>query len=362
MTHTTPAGISLDPLAVLKGLVEHYSPSHQERRASEYLAAQMTAMGFDNAFVDAADNAVGVIGTGSREIVLLGHIDTVAGYIPVTLGDGKLYGRGTVDAKGPLATFACAAALVGAREGWRIVVIGATEEEAITSKGAHHALSVYTPEYVVIGEPSRWDRITLGYKGRLLVDYCCMRPVVHTARLEPNAIEHAVRYWNAVQTAVAQINEGRDKAFDQVFASIRSIQSRSDGFHDTAEMTLGFRLPPDITPDDLFARLGDFAELGTLTPRGGERTYRAEKNTPLTRVFNNAIRDVGGKPGYVYKTGTSDMNIVGAVWSCPIVAYGPGDSTLDHTPEEHIEIDEYLRAVNVLRRALIELTGEAEAR
>lgn len=354
------ASTSFDPVALLKGLVEIYSPSHQERRASEYLAAQMAAAGFDNAFVDEADNAVGVMGSGSRQIVLLGHIDTVPGYIPVQISEGKLYGRGSVDAKGPLATFASAVALAGRQEGWRIIVIGATEEEAVTSKGAHHALTVYHPSLVVIGEPSRWDRVTLGYKGRILVDYRLSLPVLHTARPEPNSIERAVEYWNAVQTLVAQINEGRDKAFDQVFGGIRSIHSSSDGFHETAEMTLGFRLPPDITPADLKARLEVFTNGASLTSTGEELTYRGEKNTPLTRLFNNAIRDIGGKPGYVYKTGTSDMNIVGRVWTCPMVAYGPGDSTLDHTPEEHIEVAEYLKGVEVLRRVLESLPDLGE--
>ena len=35
---------------------------------------------------------------GPREIVLLGHIDTVPGHIPVRIEDGVLHGRGSVDA------------------------------------------------------------------------------------------------------------------------------------------------------------------------------------------------------------------------------------------------------------------------
>ncbi|MFQ3534372.1 MAG: [LysW]-lysine hydrolase [Aggregatilineales bacterium] len=344
--------MQIDPVALLCGLVEIYSPSHQERRASEYLAAQMQAAGFDNAFVDAADNAVGVLGEGPRECILLGHIDTVPGYIPPRLEAGKLYGRGSVDAKGPLAAFASAAALAGRQPGWRIIVIGATEEEAVTSKGARHALTVYNPALVVIGEPSRWDRITLGYKGRMLLDYRFTQPISHTARPEPNALETAVAFWNAVRADVESFNEGREKAFDQLFTTLRHIRSEDDGFHETAYLTLGFRLPPDLTPDQLKARLAVYANGAQLSYRGEEFTYRAEKNSPLVRAFNNAIRDEGGKPGFVYKTGTSDMNIVGPVWRCPIVAYGPGDSALDHTPNEHIEIAEYERAVRVLVRVL----------
>jgi LysW-gamma-L-lysine carboxypeptidase len=40
------------------------------------------------------------------------------------------------------------------------------------------------------------------------------------------------------------------------------------------------------------------------------------------------------------------------VWQCPAVAYGPGDSDLDHTPQEHILISEYQRAIRVLAEVL----------
>jgi len=57
---------------LLAGLVKIYSPSQQERSASEYLVAQMNARGF-RAFVDDAGNAVGTrdVGEGAREKAML---------------------------------------------------------------------------------------------------------------------------------------------------------------------------------------------------------------------------------------------------------------------------------------------------
>jgi len=46
------------------------------------------------------------------------------------------------------------------------------------------------------------------------------------------------------------------------------------------------------------------------------------------------------------------LNIVAPVWKCPAVVYGPGDSSLDHTPNEHIALDDYAKAVFVLANAL----------
>ncbi len=77
----------------------------------------------------------------------------------------------------------------------------------------------------------------------------------------------------------------------------------------------------------------------------------------MVRAFLASIRAEGGKPGFVYKTGTADLNVVGPVWNCPALVYGPGDSALDHTPEEHIELREYARTVRVLASALESLVG-----
>jgi LysW-gamma-L-lysine carboxypeptidase len=46
------------------------------------------------------------------------------------------------------------------------------------------------------------------------------------------------------------------------------------------------------------------------------------------------------------------MNLAAPAWGCPALAYGPGDSSLDHTPQEHILVEEYLKAVDVLAEAL----------
>ncbi len=44
--------------------------------------------------------------------------------------------------------------------------------------------------------------------------------------------------------------------------------------------------------------------------------------------------------------------MVGPAWNCPMVAYGPGDSRLDHTPDEHLDLAEYHQAIAILSRAL----------
>ncbi|HRJ76255.1 MAG TPA: M20/M25/M40 family metallo-hydrolase, partial [Anaerolineales bacterium] len=148
----------------LIGLVSQYSPSGSERGAVQWLVERMKSLGYDEVFIDEAGNAVGVMGKGNKQVVLLGHIDTVPGEISVREENGILYGRGSVDAKGPLACFVDAVAQVGVKEDWQFVVIGAIEEER-NSEGARFVVNQYKPDFAIVGEPNHWDRISLGYKG-----------------------------------------------------------------------------------------------------------------------------------------------------------------------------------------------------
>lgn len=348
-----------DPIAFLHDLVAIPSLSGQETAVAEFLVAQMAESGFDHTHVDAAGNAVGersqpnAQGHIQRTIVLLGHMDTVPGDIPVRIEEGVLHGRGSVDAKGPLATFVTAVAQATIPTGTRLVVIGATEEEAATSKGARHIVGQYAPDFCIIGEPSGWDGVTLGYKGRILIDYRCARPMSHTAGADSGAAEAGIAWINGVHSLVDAFNADRTRLFDQLLPSIRHILTSSDGLTNQIDIKLGIRLPPDFDMAAFEAQVrglaGDGAEVRFY---GHEAAYRSGRGTPLARAFNRALRKRDVRPRFKHKTGTSDMNVVGPVWNCPIVAYGPGDSRLDHTPEEHIVLAEYQHAIDVLQRVL----------
>lgn len=337
---------------LLETLVRAYSPSGHEQRAAQTLVNWMNRHGYDDAFVDAAGNAVGIIGQGSRDVMLLGHIDTFGGDLAVRREDRVLYGRGTVDAKGPLCTFAVAALRAQLPSDVRVIVVGAVEEEAASSKGARFIADQYRPSLCIIGEPSQWDRITLGYKGRLLIDWRWDGALSHSAADTLTAPERAVAYWEQVRATVADINAGRQGIFARLDATLQDIGSGQRGAFGWATLTVGLRLPPDLTPQAVADLLHSDADGVQIRAYGHERAFVAERDTVISRALRGAIRSQGGTPRFVHKTGTSDMNIVGARWGCPIVAYGAGDSALDHTPQEHINLDEYLRAIDVLADAL----------
>jgi LysW-gamma-L-lysine carboxypeptidase len=307
--------------------------------------------------VDAAGNAIGECGQGPETVVLLGHIDTVPGFIPMRREGDELYGRGSVDAKGPLAAFAAAAAnLAGQPLGKKVVVIGAVGEEG-DSRGAQFVRDQYRPALTIIGEPSGWERITLGYKGSAWFEFEAKRTLAHTSARNESACEAAVSFWNRVMAWAGERNAGSERVFEQASPTLRGMQSGSDGFTESASLRFGVRLPPGMSLGALNEALSGLTYDAALRMLEGVEAYRGEKNNALVRAFLPAIRKAGGTPGFTVKTGTSDMNLVAPAWGTPILAYGPGDSNLDHTPNEHTLVSEYERAVGVLTDVLMAVTA-----
>ena len=333
----------------LLGLLRCHSPSGHESAAVQWLVQHMQTLGM-SANVDAAGNAVGTIGAGARHLLLLGHIDTVPGEIAVRVEGDLLYGRGAVDAKGALAAFVDAAA-AGAAPELTITVIGAVGEEAASPGALHLRTNFARPDFLLVGEPSGWERITLGYKGSAWFDLTVRRAITHSAGEAASAPEQAAAAWQRLLQWAGEFNQGRERTFDQVTPLLRSMHSENDGLEESAQLQICLRLPEGLhtaVADDVVRMLSG-AEI-TVAARGAALpAYRAGKNTPLVRAALAAIRAAGGQPQFVLKTGTSDLNILGALWNCPAAAYGPGDSALDHTPHEHLSLREYAHSVAVVR-------------
>ena len=369
---TTGAGCDVHDLmrdagarAFLESMVRLPSPSGAERAVAEGFVAAL-APHADAAFVDEVGNAVAVAGRGPLRVTLLGHLDTVAGQPPVRVVDGVLYGRGTVDAKGPAVALAAALARSGGavREALELRFIGAVEEEAPGSRGARHATLAYPrPQLLIVGEPSGWDGVTLGYKGHLRLRLRAEREGAHGARDEVTASEALVAAWTRLQAWAARSTPADGVAdgglFDRLQPALLELASSHDGIAERAEGVVGWRLPQAWPPERLVAAVAAL-DLGSgvcWAADDGVSAVRSQRDGRLARAFRAAIRGAGGTPRPKVKTGTSDWNVVAPVWGVDSVAYGPGDAALDHTPHERLPLDELDRAVEVLGRVLRHLAG-----
>jgi [amino group carrier protein]-lysine/ornithine hydrolase len=333
---------------LLRRMLEIASPSCGEGELAAYLADAMTGLGFE-ACVDRTGNVVGRISRGQGpHVMLLSHLDTVPGQIPVRSAAGRLYGRGASDAKGPLAAMICTAA-GAARFPGRITVIGAVEEEVPSARGAVAVRDTYPcPDACIIGEPSGPSSVVIGYKGKLDLRYTVRCPPAHPTSPAPKASELAAACWAALKEILGPADH---TVFTLPGLTLESVSG------DTAQATvkIGVRTPPGFDASALLAKLRARLGAGTLTVLGARSPCVAERRNPVVRALTAGIRRQPAQPRLLLKTATSDMNTLAESWDVPMASYGPGDSRLDHADDEHIVLADYFRAIAVLSYALTEL-------
>ena len=353
-------------IQLLVDLISTQSVSGNESNAVRTFVDRAERLGLD-ASIDEAGNGLALrnaTGVETRRIVLLGHIDTVPGELAVEVIDGVLHGRGAVDAKGPLAAFLMAASNLTVPDGVAIEVIAAVGEETADSPGAHFIRERRAPAACIIGEPSGWDGVTIGYKGRLLVKAGFRKEWSHTAGADPSAADTLHAWWSSVLNAIDELQPDSPTThlFNRVQTTIQSSITSNDGLIESAAMTSGFRLPLEISPAQLESIIRSLTP-PTIALRfiGSTEAYKTKRSDPVVRSLSAAIRAEGGTPHPKLKTGTADFNVVGPAWDCPIAAYGPGDSALDHTPQERIDLAEYQRSIRILTRAIESLAEELTA-
>jgi LysW-gamma-L-lysine carboxypeptidase len=353
---------------LLTRMLEIYSPFGREKKISSYVAMEMKNLGF-HVRKDSVGNVIGEIGQGDPVILLCGHMDTVEGYIPVKVKDDKIYGRGAVDAKSPLAAMIVAASnFAKAEPPCKIMVVGVVDEEG-PGKGIKTFIQSGSPiDYAIFGEPSGLNEICLGYKGVLRIKITCKTQTGHSGApwLFDNAIEKAMEIWN--QISQLHLPEERlGSRFYSITYCLTRIRggSTSPVVPSKCDMNVELRLPPQLSSEQVLQKIEKEIEKYRLNnPEVSVKmkieylidAFEADRQSLIVRALAWAIRETThNRATFSRKTGTGDMNILGNAMKIPLVTYGPGDSRLDHTPNEHIEIQEYLDSIKVYQSTLTKL-------
>jgi len=361
--------MSEQAVQLLTNLLGIYSPSGKEESIADFLMEKMKQLGF-RVRKDGIGNVVGEIGDGEPTILLCGHMDTVAGHIPLRLEKDKIYARGAVDAKGPLAAIVTAAAAVAQDPAFnaKIVVASVVEEEA-TSRGVKYLIKDgISADYAIFGEPSGVGNITIGYKGNLHLKITCKTETGHSSTpwLYENALEKAFELWQQIQNSLPPLETQKSP-----FYALTACLTKMSGGTATSvipfesEIHIDLRIPPQSTAAQVFndtKKVTDQYEAENpkvqvkVAIEDSNEPFEVDKSSPLVKALSASIKKVMKKPAVLLrKTGTGDMNILGRAMNAPIVTYGPGDSHLDHTKDEHIIISEYLDGIKVYKETLLRL-------
>lgn len=348
---------------LLTEMLRLYSPSGEEAYIAEYLAGELKKNKFEVS-IDKVGNVIGTRGSGSPTLLLCGHMDTVPGEIKVKLEGDNLFGRGAVDAKAPLASMIMGASKIHDPNG-KIILACLVDEEG-QGKGVRQLIEdEIQTDYAIFGEPSRTWNVTIGYKGSLHLLLKCKTSTGHSSApwLSDNAIEKVYEIWREIREKHFQ-EENTESRFYSITSCLTKISGggSSSMIPSKCDAEIDIRTPPQLSPEVIFDRLKRTVdELNEqakdmkieLRCLGSVPAYESDKRSILVRSLTYAIRKISERtPTLLRKTGTGDMNELGATMNIPMVSYGPGDSHLDHTNKENISLTEYQEAIKVYQEAI----------
>lgn len=350
---------------LIRSAVSVYSPSGQESNLASLIRDELLSRGFSPT-IDSAGNVVCEHGVGSTSILLCGHMDTVPGELEVRVENGVVYGRGACDAKGALLSLLFAFEdLAETNIGLRLIFAGVTGEEQ-TSLGLTELIkSNVKCDYAIFGEPGGSSKITIGYRGHLIIKLVVETPEVHASapKLTTNSVELMFELYNAIKRKLGAVDSN---STEKISVSITQINSGSahNVIPGKTAATIDVRTPFGSSNQQVLTQVGEEltmqsrfhsdAKISLLLSDSTE-SYRTKLDSPLVRAISRTILKNGEKPSMVVKSGTGDMNTYAHTFGIDAVTYGPGDAKLSHTSEEQVSINEILRCASILGGAAREL-------
>ena len=346
-------------------LVRTPSPSGEEGDVAALVRAEMERLGYA-VEIDAFGDVVGTLDAGPGPCVLFdAHMDTVGVTDPSAwsadpageVRDGRLYGRGSTDMKGPLAALIHGAAAASLTRG-RVVVSASIAEEMIEGFATVEVARRAAPDVAVICEPSS-RRVVVGQRGRAeLVVEVEGRPS-HSSR--PDLGVNAVEAMADALLVARSLELPTHPELGQAILVPTDIVSRPfpalSVLPDRCTATFDRRTLPGEGEQEVLAPLRAAVE-AAVAPHGatgrveiGVDRFDAYTGAPVEArnfapawwtgadhpVARTALEAVGAEPGrWVFCTNGSGTAALGIV----TIGYGPGDETLAHRVDEHIELDE----------------------
>jgi glutamate carboxypeptidase len=364
-------------MELVQSLVEMESPSDDKAavdRCGALLAERLRDIGGQVTRVSCAtagDHLHVAFGSGPRQVLILGHFDTVwpigqLASMPLRREDGRLHGPGVFDMKagiglGALATRALLD--VAPPDGCRIVMVWTTDEEV--GSGTSRAFietEARQSEAVLVLEPSLPGG-TLKTRRKGVGQYeLVVRGVPAHAGVDPgkgvSAIRELARQILAIET-LQDLDRGMS-----VNVGIVDGGSRANVVADRARAIVDVRAETLADAAAMDARLRSLAPHlpgAGLSIEGGFARPPMERSEGVARLFAIA-RAVGAELGQtVTEGGTgggSDGNFTAALGVATLDGLGAvGDGA--HALHEHVEIDALVPRAALIAGILHRLAGEA---
>lgn len=361
------------------------NPPGDEQAMAEYLRDELLRLGATVELQEVLPGRPNVLGRfrfGPGPVLMLtAHIDTV----PVTPGakrdlfsaaleDGRLYGRGACDDKGPLIAMlaACGVAATRLAEelGGTLLFAGVMGEESGGEGTAFLAKHGPLPDWAIVGEPTELKPV-LGHKGSYRKRFTFRGKAAHSSDPSKgvNAVYRAARFVLQVEAWNERLQAVRHPLFGSPVASANVVHGGNKVIviPDECHVEVDRRL----LPGESEATVGEEVETILAGLRENDPDLEVEitdlgmgkvpaelpAEHPLARTVKSAVESVTGQATVFegYRAGT-DMTFLTAA-GVPTLIFGPGSLDQAHTVDEYVPVEEFGASIAVYTEVIRDLLG-----
>ena len=373
------------------------NPPGDERRISGLVKEELMSLGFDVELVEPALKRVNTLGTlrgagGGRNFLFNGHYDTVpvgsrdfwtVDPLQGIVKEGRLYGRGSGDEKGAIASAIVAAKALdqlGVRLKGNLLIHAVADEETGSKFGTRYLVengyeSKANVDMAVVGEASVYDsRIyaRIAVRGLQWLKIVVKGKAAHSSR--PDAGTNAVLKMCKILLALDEhkLKHTAHRLLPDPTVACGTIikgGAKENIIPELCEAVCDVRTIPGMTSEAILAEVRSVidslkqkdpaidAEVSTISMWPPSEISESED------VFKIAKNAVSTTVGYELTprgfTGSNDTSWLTTVAHLPAMAFGPGDNYLSgaHGPDEWVSIDRLVDFSKIYGLMIMEVCG-----
>ncbi len=371
----------------------------QENEVAPVIRREMQNLGYDEVWTDQAGNIIGKINGGNGPTVLLnGHMDhvdpgPVEGWpqppFSGNIVEDELWGRASVDMKGPVACMIYAASLFKRIDltppGDVYMTVPVMEE--IGGLGTQHLVAHLKANVAICGEPSR-NTLRRGHRGRIELQVTFKGRSAHASVPHRAINPHYKAAAFLTKLPELEMVHNETLGYSSVAPTLYITDQRSPNvIPGQVRLTLDWRNVPDESPEEIVAKTQALLDSSLVTDEATPDNQAAVEitaeefttytgmaktfpsifpsfllpeddpfiQTARTTLVNVLKRD-DGVDTWDFATDGGHLMAAGI----PTIGFGPGDERLAHTNQERISLDQMKEAVIAYTALILALSETAE--
>lgn len=359
------------------------NPPGNEKGAALFLKPLLSEMGFRVRILLSPNGRYNLIaerrwGKAGRSLIFNGHLDVVpAGDLsqwqyPPFEGKrvkGKIYGRGTSDMKGGIASFIHAISMIDrakiALDRGSIVLHLVSDEESHGHQGTGFLSQrgLIRGDAAIVGEPTYLDAV-IAHKGALWLRVSTFGKSAHGSRPGQgiNAIEKMMNLITCLNSIPLQ---GEHPLLGKPTINIGAIRggTKINMVPDQCDIGVDRRMLPGEKKEEVLKEIKKaFCSLQSRDPLLRYRIEEIDHADPsetspqeeIVRVALEAISEVRGKrPSLRGSSGFMDSRFYINQFRIPTLIFGPGGMDQSHTANESVEVDALVQAAEIYALTLV---------